>query len=382
MREIYAIATYLIVNNISSSQSMAKWLMKLHETWVVDKEFLESGRYHEFVRWLFAQKIITENILSNLLQYTLWKDEAEEFIEKLEQRQIRFFIISDENFPQELRDIYDPPGIIFTFGNIDLLRPAFRKITIVGTRTPSNYAIMRAKQFTYESVKCELVIVSGLASGVDQFCHREALDRNGKTIAVVPQLTEEMIKEVRSYPDRILLVSEFPPCENKVAKWQYVTRNRLSAALSPYTIVVEAPIRSGTLITADFALMYGKSVYVVLPDPTIETSYGGILLAQSLGTSIYVQSIYEVFYFEEDEYLMGRYRQFINELSGGKILIEDTDSRHLAEINCKRLIYESQGRDLDKFSTAMVELHRFGIIRERKEKIVINFAGYELWPKI
>jgi hypothetical protein len=253
------------------------------------------------------------------------------------------------------------------------------KITFVGTRQPSLWGEMKAKQLSYEAAHCGVVTVSGMAQGIDTLVFEETILRAGKTIAILPQLGWSHMGKNCS---EVLYLSEYPPCDSGISKWQFIARNRLLAALSPCTIVIEAPIRSGTLVTAELAISYGKTVYIVIPDPNEEVSYGGIAFGIQLTVGCFIQSLFDLFYLESKNNLLEKYKMFIKNLSIGKIDIKEKDNRHLAHADLSRYLHASAKGDLATLDTDVVELHRFGIIKERKNKIVFNFSGYSSWPKI
>ena len=378
MKTFAAIATYLISKRLTSSQSMAKWFVPLlGQFGEKGKDAFYQGEFHEAIRQLYDSRVINSEITSHLLQITLWLDEAISQVEEMEHSGIKILLPGDFGFPAEFAEIADKPAVLYYRGNLEIL-VAKEKITLVGTRNPSLWGQMKAKQFAFEAANCGVVTVSGLAQGVDSLVFEETLRARGKTIAILPQLPKTEIRENAEYA---LLISEYPPGEAEISKWQFVARNRLLAALSPATVIIEAPLRSGTLITAELALSYGRSVYVVMPDPNEEVSYGGLAfgIQQTLGT--FIQSLYDLLYLEERGELLEKYKLFIERLSQGKLVIKQKDHRHLSQADIKRYIYASSKGDLSCFESFVVELHRFGIIRERKNKIVINFSGYNSWPK-
>lgn len=379
MKEFKAIALYLIQKRVTSSQSMSRWFLPFLEKF---KETLDTsmrdGTYHQYIRALYGEKILNSEITSYLLQLSLWREEAKEQLEELEYLGVSILLPSDFGYPKEFAEIADKPTILFCYGNLELL-DAEDKITLVGTREPSLWGEMKAKQLSLEASQCGVVTVSGLAQGVDLLVFFEAVKTNGKTIAILPQLDWQSIQGEGA---NILYISEYPPGKVALSKWQFIARNRLLAALSPYTVVIEAPLRSGTLVTADLALSYGKAVYIVLPDPNEEVSYGGIAFGIQQTVGCFVQSLFDVFYLESKMMLLEKYKLFIKDLSQGKIDIKATDNRHLAHADLSRYLHASAKGDLATLDTDVVELHRFGIIRERKNKIVFNFSGYSSWPKI
>ncbi len=381
MKEIKEIATYLLAKGLTAGQTLGKWLSQLATGWANDPQFLPSGRFNEYVRNLHERNIINQVVATHLLQFTLWQHEAAEMIRVLHSQQISVIFEHEQTYPEAFRHIPDKPAVLYVWGNKELLNNQ-KYVTLVGTREPSAWASMKAKQCAFESVYCGLVVVSGKAQGIDSLVLTETLERKGSSIAVVPQLSYGDIDRYKKFKKNVVFVSEYPPMTSGISKWQYVARNRLLAAMSPYTVVIEAPIKSGTLITADLACEYGKSVYVMLSDPAQESAYGGIVFAQTLGQGNYIQSMYDVFYAEGDHALLQKYCSLVALLSKNKIVLEKTDARHLAATNLRRYIYAACNENLALFDKCMIELHRFGIIRERKQKIVFNFSGYESWQKI
>jgi DNA processing protein len=170
-------------------------------------------------------------------------------------------------FPELLRQIHDPPRALFLRGAADpevLARPA---VAIVGARACSAYGAQVARMLGREFAAAGLVVVSGLARGVDGEAHRGALETNGLTVAVLgcgidrdyPAAHADLARRIR---DRGLIVSEYEPGVEP-APWRFPARNRIIAGLAAVTVIVEARERSGALITADFALEDGREVFAV-----------------------------------------------------------------------------------------------------------------------
>jgi len=170
-------------------------------------------------------------------------------------------------FPEALRQIHDPPRALFLrgAGDVNLLaRPA---VAIVGARACSPYGAQVARMLGRELAAAGLVVVSGLARGVDGEAHRGALEAEGLTVAVLgcgidrdyPAAHAELGRRIR---ERGLIVSEYEPGVEP-APWRFPARNRIIAGLAAATVIVEARERSGALITADFALEDGREVFAV-----------------------------------------------------------------------------------------------------------------------
>ena len=171
----------------------------------------------------------------------------------------------DSHYPSTLRTLTDPPHLLFARGSLELLaRPA---IAVVGSRRASRAGCEMARRLAGVAAESGLVIVSGLATGIDGEAHRGALDVNGATIAVLgaglerpyPAAHRSLLKKIGAHG---LALSEFFP-DAPPERHHFPQRNRLIAALCRAVLVVEAGGRSGALITVDHALDLGREVWVV-----------------------------------------------------------------------------------------------------------------------
>ena len=191
---------------------------------------------------------------------------------------IRWLPRSDPAFPPALGSIFDPPPGLFLHGagEVGLLdRPT---VAIVGARACSSYGSHVAKILGRELAGAGLVVVSGLARGVDGEAHRGALEAGGTTVAVLGCGVDRAYPAAhRELAHRIctegLVVSEYAPGVEP-APWRFPARNRIIAGLAHATIVVEARERSGALITADLALEEGREVFAVPGEITSALSQG------------------------------------------------------------------------------------------------------------
>jgi DNA processing protein len=174
--------------------------------------------------------------------------------------------LSDSDYPQHLREIHDPPPLLFVHGDCSLL--ASRQIAMVGTRSASRNGEMTAHKFAEKLSRAGLTITSGLAYGIDAASHRGALAASGKTIAVAgtgldrvyPPKHYELAHKIAETGGA--LVSEFHP--GIAAKnGNFPRRNRIISGLSLGTLVVEAGINSGALITAREAVEQGREVFAI-----------------------------------------------------------------------------------------------------------------------
>jgi DNA processing protein len=196
----------------------------------------------------------------------------------LEERAIRWLGRSDTAFPARLRAIHDPPAGLFLRGGAatDLLaRPA---VAVVGARACSSYGAQVARTLGRELAAAGVVVVSGLARGIDGEAHRGALEAGGDTVAVLgcgvdrdyPASHRELAARIA---ERSLVISEYAPGVEP-APWRFPARNRIVAGLARATVVVEAREASGALITADLALEEGRDVFAVPGEITSALSAG------------------------------------------------------------------------------------------------------------
>jgi DNA processing protein len=171
----------------------------------------------------------------------------------------------DNDFPSRLREIYDPPPVIYVRG--DLSYDYATSLSIVGSRSYTDYGRGVAEKFAYQLASWGFTIISGGARGIDSLGHRACLAAGGKTIAVLGNGMDVVFPvENRKLFARIAeqgaLITEFP-MGTVPEKYNFPARNRLIAAMSRGTLIVEAPEKSGALITADLALQNGREVFAV-----------------------------------------------------------------------------------------------------------------------
>ncbi|WP_315795320.1 DNA-processing protein DprA [Paenibacillus sp. BIC5C1] len=174
----------------------------------------------------------------------------------------------DQDYPILMKETVQPPWVMYGRGDLNLLHT--QSIAMVGTRMPTVYGRKIGEKLAEQLCKAGLTIVSGLARGIDSVCHDAALRANGKTIAVFGTGIDNIYPpENTGLAERIaetgLLLSEYPP-GTRAHQGLFPERNRIIAGLTLGTLVVEADIRSGSLITADAALEAGRDVFAV-PGP-------------------------------------------------------------------------------------------------------------------
>lgn len=198
-------------------------------------------------------------------------------IEFMVKNNVDIISIEDKEYPQILKNIYDPPLSIYILGNKKILNDTC--ISIIGCRDATKYGKHVAEELAYNISKQKINIVSGLAKGIDGIAHKGAVLAGGKTVAVLgngldtiyPSENISLAKEILKTGGAI--ISEYPLGE-KPQKQNFPERNRIVSGMSKGIIVVEAKEKSGTLITVDFALEQGRDVFVVPGDINKEASVG------------------------------------------------------------------------------------------------------------
>ena len=192
-------------------------------------------------------------------------------------------------YPPLLAELHDPPARLHLRGGPAeiLSRPA---VAVVGARSCSRYGAQVARELARELAAAGVVVVSGLARGIDGEAHRGALAAGGLTVAVLGcGIDRDYPRAHAQLAGRIaesgLVVSEYPPGVEP-APWRFPTRNRIVADLAKATVVVEARERSGALITADFAMEEGREVFAVPGEITSTLSAGTNALLRAGATPL------------------------------------------------------------------------------------------------
>ncbi len=174
-------------------------------------------------------------------------------------------IQSDENYPASLREIYDPPLVIYVWGN---LTPKDKNaVAMVGSRMTTHYGIETARKLAYQLAYTGVTVVSGGARGIDTAAHQGALSGKGRTIAVLgtginlifPPENAELFKRIAANG---AVITQFP-FNRPADKQSFPIRNRIVAGMTLGTVVVEANLSGGALITANFATEYGRQIFAV-----------------------------------------------------------------------------------------------------------------------
>jgi DNA processing protein len=201
-------------------------------------------------------------VLAESIAYAQTLNMAERELQFAQKNNISIVLSSDENYPQRLKNCEDAPLFFFSKGLVDFNAPKI--LSIVGTRTMSDYGKRLCKDFVQQIAPHNPIIVSGLAFGVDICAHKAALDAGLHTIAVLPtQFTQitppQHINYLQAIVQQGAAITEIHT-QQKFDPGLYVRRNRIIAGLSDAVIVVESKKKGGALITADFANQYNREV--------------------------------------------------------------------------------------------------------------------------
>jgi DNA processing protein len=213
---------------------------------------------------LLECKEITLPIARRLKRFSDW-DDIEEELRYLKKISAYLIPITGVEYPELLKNIFDPPLLLYCKGNIELLNN--KCIAVVGSRHPTDYGREATQKLTVELVEAGYTIVSGFAQGIDTEAHMSAVRAHGSTIAVFgsgidviyPAGNEELYS-ILSISH--LMITEFPP-GTKPFKSNFPQRNRIISGISTGVLVIEATTKSGSLITARYALEQGRDVFAV-----------------------------------------------------------------------------------------------------------------------
>jgi DNA processing protein len=222
-----------------------------------------------------------EKILHALRNYERVDDK--EVKATLSQIKSKYTTIVDEDFPPSLKDCMKPPFVIFYYGDLSLANNLSNCLGVVGSREASVYGLNACEKVISELKESSIVIVSGLAHGIDAMAHQSALQNNLKTIAILgtgidycyPKSNLDLYHTIK---EKGLVLSEYPGtcC---VGKTTFAFRNRLIASLSKMLLIPEAHVKSGTFVTIRFALDLGKDI-LVIPHPIFANQVNNMLIQE------------------------------------------------------------------------------------------------------
>lgn len=220
---------------------------------------------------------VSEKIIEKISSYKL-KQSAKDILNFCNKNDIKIVTIFDDNYPINLTNIQIPPTLLYYRG--ELSKKDELSISVVGSRDYTQYGNLATQKIVTDLAKNNITIVSGMARGIDTIAHTTALNNNTRTIAVLgcgvnvvyPSCNNNLYHKIL---ENGAVISEFIP-NTKPYAWNFPTRNRIISGLTLGTLVIEANIKSGTMVTANWASEQGKNVYAIP---------GNIFSDQSKGTN-------------------------------------------------------------------------------------------------
>jgi DNA processing protein len=235
-----------------------------------------QGTYEDFIKIRGLNTQLLEKIIERRD-----KDRLQKELSCIRSRDIIIVTIDDDEYPENLKSIYDPPLILYCRGKMVKCK---KYLAVVGSRKCTSYGKVIARSISKLLAECGIGVISGLARGIDTEAHIGALEGGGFTCAVLgcgcdvvyPPENKKVMAEIMQ---RGLIISEYPP-GTKPYSFNFPARNRIISGISDGVLVIEAGERSGALITTDFGLEQGKDIFAVP---------GSILSSLSRGTNMLIR---------------------------------------------------------------------------------------------
>ncbi len=240
------------------------------------------------VKNAFFDDLDMPNLKSKLLSIDE-EDFAKQVNDDLYKHNLSAITFVSKSYPEKLKNISDPPLVIYAKGDISLLTK--KSISIIGTRKPTTYGKIVSEKFINELSSAGLITVSGLAYGIDTLVAEQTLSGGGKTIAVLAGGLDSIYpSQNKGLADKIvssggLIISEYR-VGVKPANYSFISRNRIVSALGLGTLIIEAGKASGTMTTAKFAIEQGRELFIVP---------GNITSSQSEGTNSLIDEMPDTF---------------------------------------------------------------------------------------
>ena len=331
---------------MNKSDNIKTYLIALNQIEKIgDKRIYELIKHYESVENIFEDK---EKNLKELIEKKFnfrindfskneILDKAENIIKKSEEHEIKILSLFDKEYPFNLKQIDNPPYILYYKGDLKKLRR--NSISIVGTRNPTNESKKYAFDIASKLSALNITVVSGMAKGIDKEAHLGAISSLVNSAAVLGNgidivYPSENVKVYNKLIENGIVVSEFE-VGRKPDRMNFPRRNRIISGLSYATIMVEASSKSGALITVDYALNQGREVYIAPYDEKLKEYFGNHKLYKEGAKIIYdITDILEDFdsiFSNDDDYLKMKLKYF----EGGNIP-NKTDNRENKIINIQK----------------------------------------------
>lgn len=297
---------------------------------------------------------------------------AEAEIKFIEKYKIRTFFLTDEAYPKRLLNCYDSPTLLFYKGDADL--NASRIVAVVGTRSNTDYGKAFTEKLVKELAQQNILIVSGLAYGIDALAHKAAIKNGLPTVGVVghglakiyPAQNADLAKEMIADGGGIL--TEFFH-DTKPDKHNFPLRNRIVAGMSDATIIVESTTKGGSLITAKLADGYNRDVFAV-PGRTTDKTSGGCNHLIKYNKAMLLtdaEELLDVMGWKEKKIKPKKQRELFIELTADEqkilALLQQSESLHIDEIN------SYSGLSSSAAAAAILNLELQGILQSQPGKM-------------
>lgn len=339
---------------MSKNNDIKTYLIALNQIEKIgDKRIYELIKHYESVENIFEEK---ENNLKELIEKKFkFKlddfnkneilDKAQNIIKKSEEHEIKILSLFDKEYPFNLKQIDNPPYILYYKGDLKKLRR--NCVSIVGTRTPTNESKKYAFDIASKLSALNITVVSGMAKGIDTEAHLGAISSLVNTAAVLGNgidivYPSENLRVYNKLIESGIVLSEFE-VERKPDRMNFPRRNRIISGLSYATIMVEAPSKSGALITVDFALNQGREVYIAPYDEKLKEYFGNHKLykegAKILNDITDILEDFDSIFSNDDDYLKMKLKYF----EGGNI--QRKEYKEYKEINKNKVVKTQKIKD-------------------------------------
>lgn len=206
-------------------------------------------------------------------------ERAQKLAEYCESKRINIYCFDDKKYPEGLREIYNPPSVLFAVGDISIINDSV-VIACVGTRSPSEYSVAVTERICSELVDAGVVIASGMAPGLDSIALKAGIKAGGKVVSVLPcglfyDYPKNGAEIKRAVSGNGAVISEFFPDEPPLGT-NFRARNRVLSGISMGTLITQAGEKSGALSTASSALRQGRDVFCITPHELFNSEYAGV----------------------------------------------------------------------------------------------------------
>lgn len=298
-------------------------------------------------------------------------------LDLVKRENIEIFTLNDDSYPENLKQIYDPPIVLYVKGKV--LTQDKQAIAVVGSRRASYYGLASAERFAGELAELGITIISGMARGIDSAAHRAALKARGRTIAVLgsgllniyPPENKDLFEQIYCNG---AVISEFP-LETLPLPQNFPRRNRIISGLSLGVLIVEAARNSGALITADFALEQGREIFAIPGKVDSSTSQGtNRLIKQGAKLIDNIEEIIEELALHLKSLQRERRKEFKEEIFRTNLTHDETKIYNILSLEPKHLddILIEVGLPISKIISLLVNLEMKRLIKQLPGKLFIK----------